>query len=242
MDKLRVFPIANEEVVKTNYTFTNAGYLADVKYEANSPYGILTASLDLSSFTSEYGVTTDAEAFTYLVTDSSSCSGVELVEDVEFNSPFGVLSTMTDPVRVVGFHGDEMLGITVGIDDYSVTKDYGVVTNLYDPEIGQEVFNSAYGIITSISETAGKISIWYNKCPDELTTLESEVEIPSMFDIAMKHYIVAHAFDDDLDTKYAEKSSKAFLYYERELGVIRNTTARGATQAAQYGNNYKGFM
>lgn len=241
LGEIRVFPIPDEGIAGSSYTFTAGGYLSDRIYEANSPYGLWTGA-DEGIFNTAYGIVTDADSIVYLITDASSCSGLSLVENISFNSVFGITSELIDTIKDVGYYGNELLGITIAIDDFSLNSPYGIVVDLNSPDITSNTFNSVYGIITNIKETKGAVRLWYIKYPTDLIGMASELEIPQAYDVAIKHYVVAHAFDDDLDTRYAEKSAKAIQYYQRELTLVENTSARDATISSQYHNNYKGFM
>lgn len=242
MDEIRLFPIPGPDIAEASYAFTAGGYLQDVIYEANSPFGIWTGVDDGGLFNMEYGVVTDADSIVYLITDPSSCSGVSLVDNIGFNSVFGITAELSDSIKEVGYYGDELFGIVTGIDNFSLNSPYGVVIDLSTPGVTQEVFNSVYGVVSNITETRGIIRLWYIRYPADLADLDAELTLPSSYDVAIKHYVVSHAFDDDLDTRYAEKSSKAASYYLRELQAIQETSARDATQTSQYKNNYKGFI
>lgn len=138
------------------------------------------------------------------------------------------------------FFGAELLGVTTGITDYSLDSVFGVVTDLYDPLVEQENFFSVYGVVTEITESTGVAHLWYIKMPSDVTNMSDELEMPAMFDTALKHYVVANAFDDDYDTKFAEKAAKALGYYNRELGIAQETDAMDGVRNNQYRTDYRG--
>jgi hypothetical protein len=139
------------------------------------------------------------------------------------------------------FEGAELLGVTADITDYSFDTVFGVVTELYDPQVEIENFQEIYGVLTGINESEGVINIWYIKMPTEITTVDDTLETPAMFDTALKHYLVANAFDDDYDTRFAEKSAKALVYYERELGIAQDTQANDGVRDSQVNTtDYRG--
>jgi len=132
------------------------------------------------------------------------------------------------------FAGAELLGVTTAITDYSFDSVFGVVTDLYDPLVETENFLDVNGVLTGVNESEGVIHIWYIKIPSvAITSTDSTLEIPSMFDTALKHYVVSMAFDDDYDTAFAEKAAKAAAFYERELGIVKETEARDGTRNSQ---------
>jgi hypothetical protein len=138
------------------------------------------------------------------------------------------------------FTGDEYLGVVSAIDDYTFDSVFGVVTNLYDPFIDKETFQSPFGVVTSINESKGVVRVWYIRMPTPLVTLADELDIPSMFDTTIKHYVVGHAFDDDMDTRFQEKSAKALGYYERDLAIAKKTDRQDGTRATQHNTSYRG--
>lgn len=242
INKIRVYPIPNEDIADNIYTFANAGYLADIIYEANTPYGVWTEAENLDAFVDNFGVTTSASAVNYIITDSSSCNGIELETDVTFSSPFGLVGEYTETIKSVQFHGDEALGVTTSVDDYNIGSVYGIVTEVCDSTIDRTTFSSVFGVVTNIAEAQGVVDIWYIRIPNEVTSDIEDLEIPAMFDKAIKHYVVANAFDDDLDTRYAEKSAKAFELYQRDLQLAIDTDRTDATRASQYTDSYRGFV
>jgi hypothetical protein len=132
------------------------------------------------------------------------------------------------------FKGAELLGVTTDITDYSFDTVFGVVTELYDPEVEIETFTTPFGVMTGVNESEGVVHLWYVKIPtDAITSVTDDLEIPSMFDTALKHYVVAAAFDDDYDTRFAEKSLKAIGLYQRELEIVKETESRGGTRDSQ---------
>ncbi len=128
------------------------------------------------------------------------------------------------------FIGSELLGVTTGIDNYTFNSAYGVVTEIYDPNV-ESTFNSVFGVLTGVA--AGRLHLWYVRMPSTVTDISSELEIPKMFDTALKHYVVSNAFDDDYDTRVAEKAQKAAALYERELGIAQDTQAKDGIRDGQ---------
>lgn len=239
MQEIRVWPTPNEDISENDYTFQNAGYLDPVIYESDTPFGVWTDTVSPDAFAEILGVTTDAQAIDFIITDPEGCNGIELVTDVTISSPYGVLGEIEDQIPEVGFHGDEVMGVVVGIDDYTLDSVFGVSTDLYDPAISKEVFNSPYGVITGINESVGVVHIWYIRIPDALQTVEDDLELPTMFDTLIKHFVVAHAFDDDMDTRFQEKSQKALSYYQRDLAIAIKTDRQDGTRATQYNTTYR---
>lgn len=140
----------------------------------------------------------------------------------------------------VEFAGDEYFGVVTdltGVPDYTFDSPYGVVTELFDPSIKIEQIDT-FGVVTDIVDSTGSINIWYIRIPNDVTDVADDLEIPTMFDMALKHYVVSQAFRDDLDVQYREMAAESFTLYQRELDVaqetnrkdgVRNATARSTT-------------
>jgi len=128
------------------------------------------------------------------------------------------------------FIGSELLGVVTGMDNYTFNSNFGVVTEIYDPNV-ESTFSDVFGVLTGVA--AGKLHLWYIRMPNAVTSVSSELEIPKMFDTALKHYVVSNAFDDDYDTRFAEKAQKAAALYERELGIAQDTQAKDGIRDGQ---------
>lgn len=142
----------------------------------------------------------------------------------------------------VVFAGDELYGVVTAIEgppDYTFDSVYGCTTSLYDPSIQTEIFESVYGVVTSISETKGFVRIWYTRKTPELNSLVDELDVPCMYDKALRYFVIAHAYDDDYDTGNMEKSNKALAQYEREFNLARKFNETDGVRNAVYRTNYR---
>lgn len=138
------------------------------------------------------------------------------------------------------FDGAQLYGVVTEITDYTLTSDFGVITSLYDPFVERENFADDFGVVTGINESNGIVHIWYVYTPDELETLDDTLIVPQMWDTAIKHYIVGHAFDDDYDTRFAEKSQKALALYDRELNVSKEFERKNNVRSGHRKTQYRG--
>lgn len=142
----------------------------------------------------------------------------------------------------VQFAGDELYGIVTAIEgepDYTLDSSYGVVTSLYDPSIAVEVYDSDYGVVTSIGESRALLRVWYSRKPNELLTTADELEIPSIYDRAMRYFVIANAYEDDFDAGNREKSARAQARYERELELAKLHQSTDGVQAQTHRTTYR---
>lgn len=134
----------------------------------------------------------------------------------------------------VEFAGDEYFGVVTDITgqpDYTFDSPFGVVTQLFDPSVKVEQIDT-FGVVTDIADSTGAINIWYIRLPDDVTDVEDALEIPSMFDTALKHYVVSQAFRDDLDVQYRDMAAESFTLYKRELEIAQETNRTDAVRSA----------
>ena len=134
--------------------------------------------------------------------------------------------------------GGEIYGIVTEIDDYTLDNNYGVVTELFEPGILET--GDSYGVVTQVTESDLTIHMWYVYIPYAVTSVQDELKLPLIWDTAIKHYLVSQAFDDDYDTRFAEKSQKALVLYERELNVSKEFERKNNVRAGHRSTQYRG--
>lgn len=143
------------------------------------------------------------------------------------------------------------------IDYYSITPEQGVTTEFEGvpaaPEYGilADVglmpgqlahFPSEFGVVGDVY-TTGLFSIKYIRDPKRVLTINDELEIPPMFDTAIKQYVIGNAFMDDIDTRYQEKGLLALRLYEAEAELIGSRAKQhDSVRAATFSQPYRGFV
>lgn len=138
------------------------------------------------------------------------------------------------------YAGAGRFGVVTAFGDYTMNGVFGVVTSLFDPMIVVESFDSPYGVLADIGESAGNIAIFYIRDPKTIKYITDELEISARWDIALKHYVIGHAFLDDLDTSYQQRGSTALSLYDRELNLAQRTSRHDSTAAQIYETGYSG--
>ncbi len=241
MGEIRVYPMPDSTLVDNDYTFQQAGYLDHFSDEVKNPFGVLTTLGPADALLDDFGVTVSAEGVTYIVTDTNSCNGVHAIDEVEVTSPYGVMVELTDSIASIAFHGDEQLGLAVSIDGYNTDSAHGVITDLYDPDVSREEFKSVFGVLTSVNETNKAVKIWYIRTPKTLESAKDSLELPTMYDTALRLYVVGNAFLDDNDAANRQKGSDTLSMYDRELTLAQTTSSNdGASNATVLTTSYRG--
>ena len=136
------------------------------------------------------------------------------------------------------FDGDEYLGIVTDITDYTFDSIYGVVSTLYEPEV-VENYLSLLGTITNLTETTASVTLWYTRESTEITSEDSELEIPKVFDAAIRYFVIGQAFLDDIDTSFRERGVEFMTLYDRELELILNTSNKDGVAAQPNRTSYR---
>ena len=131
-----------------------------------------------------------------------------------------------------------LYGVAVDYTDATFTTPFGVVTAVVD-DTEMFTLSSALGLTIGVSIPT-IVHLWYIKIPDTVVTVNDTLVIPPMWDAALKFYVIAHAFDDDYDSRFAEKSGKALAFYERELAVAKKTDSLDGVRSSQYRSDYRG--
>lgn len=133
------------------------------------------------------------------------------------------------------FAGGEYFGVVTALSgdpEYTFDSAFGVLTGLFDPQIETETFSPVFGVTSNILDSSQSMNIFYIRTPAVISTIEDELEIPTMFDVAIKHYVVANAFRDDLDVQYRDMGAESFKLYNRELALIQETNRTDGTRNA----------
>lgn len=134
------------------------------------------------------------------------------------------------------FAGAELLGIVADIEGYTFSSPFGIIADLYEPNYTE--LSDVYGVTTDLIDLKS-VYLWYIRIPDTISSVEDELEIPAMFDVALKHYVVANAFRDDLDVQYRQMGAESMTMYNKELELASATnhtdgTRRSSTHRAPY--------
>lgn len=119
------------------------------------------------------------------------------------------------------FDGDPY-GVITSADGIIIKSQFGTITssNIEDFE-----FASRFGIVTNILEVTNYLRLCYHYKPKDITSLEQELEIMPAMDKALKHYVVAQALRNDMDSMNVKIANEEFQFYNRELlGIISDSS------------------
>lgn len=210
-------------------------YTTDSQNQRNS---IIGSDFDNRQATWEDTTGSEVEAIIYDHRNPSSIRFYPIPNDSVATSQY----TFENAGPIV-FVGDELYGVVTAVEgppDYTFDSVYGAATSFFDPSVQFEYIDSPYGVVTSITETKGFVTIWYTSVPAELTdVLLSTLVVPKMYDKALKYYIIANAFDDDYDTRHEQKSAKALVLYQRELELAQKYSMTDGIKGPHHRTHYR---
>lgn len=125
------------------------------------------------------------------------------------------------PAATVDVSLDSPYGIMAGINGFSMTDLYGVVTEVY---ITEEEY------ATTLPPPIASLVLYYIKKPSTVTSINSLLEISDIYDMAIKFYVTGKALKDDMDAQNRAAGNEELNYYERELREATKDSANDVSR------------
>lgn len=195
------------KIVIKDYTMgTKFGLVQDILFDVTPD----------STIDSNFGVITYVDGF---ITEPfgivSSIEGLEGYK-VNFTDSFGegvLFNVLEAPSYFTHFkkYGVITDNCHGGIDPF------GVLTEFDFPKPENIVYSSPYGLTSEVTFIHNIMEVFYLRKPKEVISLESDPEIDSCFDNAIKYYVAGKALRDDLDAQNRSFGNEELQLYEREL-------------------------
>ncbi|BAM63141.1 hypothetical protein [Edwardsiella phage IW-1] len=215
VDTIRVWPTPDDDIDKDVYVFEGEG--------------VLVGTMDTA-----YGVYADAPI------DKVNGVLASLDELASFNSVYGVTADLMRNTLAVR-NTAPYFGVVTEFDGLVPEPVFGVLSDIVESDT-IATFDSLFGVATDVADVTGAVTIQYIKDPDDVLSLDGELGVPRVFDKALVYYVIGHAFSDDLDTQYQQKSDRALSMYARELTNIGEQTREyDASATTKYNrSSYRG--
>lgn len=138
----------------------------------------------------------------------------------------GYVRLYPDPSGLLDDILEDDFGVMTGIDDLvadgSVSSNYGVVADVYDPKL--------------------VLNIYYVRSSSEITEITDQLEIPPVYDIALKYYIIGHSFLNDIDTAWQQKGAQQLGFYQKQLDSAKKSTSHNHTNSSTLHTNYRRIL
>ena len=100
-------------------------------------------------------------------------------------------------------------------------------------------FEDIYGFVDTMSEACSFLRCYYLKNPLAIIDIDSIIDIPAMYDIALKFYVCGQAFMNDIDTGYQQKGAAQMMIYERHVKSAKKDSSHDWTRAGQFETTYR---
>lgn len=163
-----------------------------------------------------FGVCTYIEGFE--VEPFGVVTQIDNIEDYEtkFTDSYGdgiVFNVLDKPSYFTNFkkYGVITDNCQGGIDPF------GVLTEFNFPNPENITYSSPYGLTSEVTFINNIMEVFYLRKPKDITMLNSEIEIDSCFDNAIKYYVAGKALRDDIDSQNRSFGNEELQLYEREL-------------------------
>lgn len=129
-------------------------------------------------------------------------------------------------------------GLFSSLEDYGQHPDeYGVVGQLVDTEISEEIQDSYYGVVTAVEETAS-LTIYYTRTPPLPDDITDDFELDECFDMALKFYICGICLRNDVDQQNRQMAAEELAMYQREIDAIIQLSQSDSVAAAWFDSHY----
>lgn len=126
-----------------------------------------------------------------------------------------------------------------GVASNNLVDLYGVTVSLSKSKCVLEHPDEPFGVLTDADGTNFELTCYYLKNPADILELDSTIDTPSMYDIALKFYVVGQAFMNDIDTAYQQKGAAQMMIYERHVQTAKRDSAADFTRAGQFQTTYR---
>lgn len=165
-------------------------------------------------------------AFTHVVKEHLDAPNLQL-----YPRPF--IENVTSAQSVDDF------GITVGVDDYTVYGDYGVIGTVAD-SMWLDIVDD-FGVLDAMYSSLVTFTAIYNKQIENIVTVDDQLPIGPIFDTALKSYIIAHALLNDMDSENRNAGASELSLYARELNRITEQASANSQPKDSFRTTYNGM-
>lgn len=128
-------------------------------------------------------------------------------------------------------------GLTVPAGPYTQSSYYGVIGELIDSDMSDDIQTSYYGVVTAIEEDE-VLTIYYSRCPPLPDTVDDDFELDECFDAAVKFYICGIALRNDVDSQNRKFGEEEFGLYQRDVDAIIQLAHVDSVSMSAFESNY----
>lgn len=126
----------------------------------------------------------------------------------------------------------------VALVEGDVADDFGVVSSVTETSLLSATFTSLFGVTTGMSSTESSLIVYYYRYPRTLVTTLDTLEVDSVYDRAIKNYVIAEAFLDDKDTQDVGLGRDKRQQYDQERLEAAKDSSLDFNRAARRKTKY----
>jgi hypothetical protein len=148
--------------------------------------------------------------------------------------------------------GNTIEALVYDIQTPNKFKLYPIITE--QPQAAPYSFNSVFGVVTEfdtlecvavsdvygvVTDTDVYVHLQYIRVPTLLVNMDSELEVPHLYDDTLEHFVIAHALRDDLDTQNRSLGAEHLQLYEMGLQVAQKAHTTDSVEGEKTHSIYR---
>lgn len=134
------------------------------------------------------------------------------------------------PIPLEGDKGSDTFtssdyGVVTAIDSDLISQDFGALTDVTESATLSVSFNSVFGVVTAMAEVIASLKVYYYRFPASIVNSTDLLEVDTMYDKAIKHYVIGVSLRDDHDAQNRKVGNEELGFYVDELGDAKTESS-----------------
>lgn len=132
-------------------------------------------------------------------------------------------------------------GVITAVEGDVISQDFGVCVDVSTNATLTKEFNSVYGVCVGMASIISTLTVYYRAIPKEINAIDiapSELEVHSIYDAAIKHYVIGTALRDDQDTQNRIVGNEELTFYADELKDAKGNSGKDNTSSQHQQTSY----
>lgn len=200
--------------------------------------GEVATGTHLDNFSQDFGVVTHVNSVVQ-VTQPDGTPSVEVIPYIMLGD-YGVTANIL--YDQASYNQKDDAGLSVELSGYTSNDDFGIITSVLSDDVEYSQADD-YGVVSGLHVMSSELTINYIQKPNKIDNINDELQLDAVFDKAIKYYVTAKAFRDDLDAQNRAIGNEEFSLYERELDLAIQDDTKDFTRNNKqyYTRYYNGF-
>lgn len=208
----------------------------EVDYKFKSDFGVVTkANLVLKSEveTPTWGITTSFQGVATdqlfgLVTD---IKGADYAA-IRFTDSYGVGTSILMTENYGYYTHFQGVGIVTDVCGAKV-EDLGIINSISEISGSKVVFTGDFGLNSGLFLSTDTLRVFYLRKPKTLTSLESELEVDTSFDTALKFYVTGSALTSSINTGDRTFGASELQRYGELVAIAEKDDSKDFTRSSK---------